>query len=250
MQVLPPDLSQLNGDGHSPPPVLRPVAVWDLPLRLFHWVLLLLFIIAYETGSRPQYYSVHEAAGFALFGLLIFRLIWGFIGNRAARFSSFLKGPRAAAVHIRELLQGHALPVAGHNPLGGWAIVVMLLLLLIESVSGLFSSTFDYSGPLAPLVSDDWADRMATIHALNLDLLLAMIGLHLIAIAVTSILGRENLVASMIHGRKHLASIAGVESPRGNPWIRAAIAAVAAAALVGGLLLLGHLVAGTSGGLS
>ncbi len=247
MQVLPSELSQLNADGPSPSAATRPVTVWDLPLRLFHWALLLLFLVAYETGSRPQYYGMHEAAGLALFGLLIFRLIWGFIGNRAARFSSFLKGPRAVAAHIRELLQGHTPPAAGHNPLGGWAVMVMLLLLLIESVSGLFSSTFDYSGPLAPLVSDDWADRMATVHAVNLDLLLAMIGLHLIGIVLTSILERANLVASMIHGRKHLAAAAGPQSVRGNPWIRAALAGLAAAALAGGVLLLGRLIAGASG---
>jgi cytochrome b len=176
------------------------VRVWDLPLRLFHWSLLLLFVIAYATGNREQYYGVHKAAGFGLFGLLIFRLIWGFAGNRAARFSSFIRGPQAALAHVRELLRGRVHPVAGHNALGGWAVAVMLILLLTEVVSGLFSSTFDYEGPLAPLVSDAWADRMAAVHSINLDLLLAMIGLHLLAIAVPSILGRENLVASMIHG--------------------------------------------------
>jgi cytochrome b len=247
MQVLPPELPQLKAREHSPSAARRAVTVWDLPLRLFHWALLLLFVIAYETGSRPQDYSVHEAAGLALFGLLIFRLIWGFIGNRAARFSGFLNGPRAVAAHIQELRQGHAAPAAGHNPLGGWAVMVMLVLLLVESVSGLFSSTFDYSGPLAPLVSDDWADRMATIHALNLDLLLAMIGLHLIGIAVTSIMERTNLVASMIHGRKLLALAPGSERAPGNPWLRATIAVLAAAALTGGVLLLGHLIGGAGG---
>ncbi|HEY8017088.1 MAG TPA: cytochrome b/b6 domain-containing protein, partial [Dongiaceae bacterium] len=106
--------------------------VWDLPLRLFHWSLLLLFVIAYATGNREQYYGLHKAAGFALFGLLIFRLIWGFAGNRAARFSSFIRGPRAALAHIRELLRGRVHPVPGHNALGGWAVAVMLILLLVE----------------------------------------------------------------------------------------------------------------------
>ena len=152
---------------------------------------------------------------FALFGLLIFRLIWGFAGNRAARFSSFIRGPQAALAHVRELLRGRVHPVAGHNALGGWAVAVMLILLLTEVVSGLFSSTFDYEGPLAPLVSDAWADRMAAIHSVNLDLLLAMIGLHLLAIAVTSILGRENLVASMIHGRKQLGDASGAVAREG-----------------------------------
>lgn len=218
------------------------VIVWDLPLRLFHWSLLLLFVLAYATGNRVQYYGVHEAAGFALFGLLVFRLIWGFAGNQAARFSNLLRGPRAALTHVRELLRGRAEPAAGHNPLGGWAVSVMLVLLLIESISGLFSSTFDYAGPLAPLASDAWTDRMATIHRVNLDLLLAMIGLHFLGIAVTSILGRENLVASMIHGRKHLADSPGTTAQSGS-WVLAAIAVIAAAAITGGLFVLGRFLA-------
>lgn len=216
--------------------------VWDLPLRLFHWSLLLLFLIAYVTGSRVRYYAVHEAAGIALFGLLIFRLIWGFIGSEPARFSSFLKGPRAVLSHVRELLQRRAEPLPGHNPLGGWGVAVMLALLVIESISGLFSSTFDYAGPLAPLVLDAWADRMASIHAINLNLLLGMIGLHLLGVALTSFFGRENLVASMIHGRKHLAQTSGVPV-QGGSGVRVVIAVLVAVAIAGGLFLLGRFLA-------
>ena len=216
------------------------VKVWDLPLRLFHWALLLLFVIAYATGSRVQYYALHQAAGIALFGLLIFRLIWGFAGSRAARFSSFLKGPRAVLAHARELLKGRVEPLPGHNALGGWGVAVMLVLLLIETLSGLFGATFDYAGPLANLVPDEWADRMAAIHAINLNLLLGMIGLHLLGVAVTSILGRENLVASMIHGRKLLGAAAAAPL-QGRIAARALIALIAAAALTAGILMLGHL---------
>ncbi len=225
-----------------PPSGARAVTVWDLPLRLFHWSLLLLFVIAYATGNRERYYGLHQAAGFALLGLLAFRLFWGFLGNRAARFSGFLRGPRAVSDHVRELLHGRVERAAGHNPLGGWAVIAMLVLLVVEVISGLFSSTFDYEGPLASLVSDAWSDRMASIHSLNLDLLLAMIGLHLLGIAVTSILGRENLVASMIHGRKLLAS-APVEPRAGATWARAALAFVFAALLAGGLFALGRFLA-------
>jgi len=215
------------------------VKVWDLPLRLFHWSLLLLFVVAYFTGSRVQFYALHQAAGIALFGLLIFRLIWGFSGSRSSQFASFLAGPRAVLAHARELLKGRAEPLPGHNPLGGWSVAVMLALLLIEAVSGLFSSTFDYAGPLAGLVPDEWADRMAAIHAINLDLLLGMIGLHLLGVAVTSILGRENLVASMIHGRKHLSAAPAAPLRKGSA-VRAVIALIAAAAFTGGVLMLGH----------
>jgi cytochrome b len=118
----------------------------------------------------------------------------------------------------------------------------MLTLLLIESISGLFSSTFDYAGPLAPLLPDVWADRMASIHAINLNLLLGMIGLHLLGVAVTSVLGRENLVTSMIHGRKQLAQTSGVPV-QGGSWARVVIAVLVAAAIAGGLFLLGRFLA-------
>lgn len=183
-----------------------PVLVWDLPLRLFHWSLVLLFLAAWWTGSRESLFGLHEACGFALAGLLAFRLVWGFAGNRAARFASFLAGPRAVAAHLRDLLRGRLHPEPGHNPLGGWAVAVMLLLLLTEVVSGLFSATFDYEGPFARLLPDAWSDAMAAAHAIDLDLLWGMIGLHLLGVAVTSILGRENLIGAMITGRKRLAA--------------------------------------------
>src|ERR1044071_6397125 len=137
MQILPPPVPQLSAMERSATSGKSTVKVWDLPVRLFHWTLLLLFLIAYATGNRVQYYAVHEAAGVTLFALLIFRLIWGFAGNQAARFSSFLKVPRAVVSHVRELLQGHAEPVPGHNPLGRWGVAAMLALLLIETISGL-----------------------------------------------------------------------------------------------------------------
>jgi cytochrome b len=164
----------------------------------------LLFIVAYFSGSRPAYYRVHEAAGIAILGLLVFRFIWGFIGPRPARFTDFLRGPRAVIAHLRELVGGEHRPVLGHNALGGWAVLVILLLVLIEVLSGLFASTFDYDGPLASLIPDAWATAMADLHASNLNLLLAVLLVHLAGVAITSALGHENLVASMIHGRKRL----------------------------------------------
>ena len=180
--------------------------VWDPLLRIFHWALVLLFVVAYLSGSRPAYYRVHEIAGIGILGLVIFRILWGFAGPQPARFADFLRGPRAVMGHLRDLLGRRHHPVMGHNPLGGWAVLVILTLVLVEVVSGLFASTFDYDGPLARLVPDVWAATMADIHLVNLNLLLAILLVHLTGVAVTSALGQENLVASMIHGRKRLAS--------------------------------------------
>jgi len=179
--------------------------VWDLPIRVFHWALALLFAVAYLTGIRPGYYAVHKGAGYAILGLLVFRLIWGFIGPGPARFASFVRGPAAVLGHLKELLHRQHRPLPGHNPLGGWAVVAILALMAVQIMSGLFAATFDYEGPLARLLPDSGQDMMAGLHAFTVNLLLAMLAVHLVGIAVTSFLGRENLVASMFHGRKRLA---------------------------------------------
>jgi len=222
----------------SQPEVVVPV--WDPFLRLFHWGLVLLFIAAYLSGSRPAYYRIHEATGLAILGLVIFRILWGFIGPRPARFVDFLRGPRAVVIHIRELLGGRHRPMPGHNPLGGWAVLAILLLIFAEVLSGLFASTFDYDGPLAGLLSESWAAAMADIHALNLNLLLAVLLVHVAGVAVTSALGHENLVASMIHGRKAVPAEMRAEDNR-LPWWRGPIAVVIAIAAVWALLSLSAL---------
>ena len=119
----------------------------------------------------------------------------------------------------------------GHNPLGGWAVVAILGLMLVQTVSGLFASTFDYEGPLSSLLSDAGQDWMAQVHALVINLLLAVLAVHLLGIAATSVLGREDLLASMIHGRKRLAAedAKGLEAAA---WWRAPLAIVLAALAV------------------
>jgi len=211
------------------------VTVWDWALRVFHWALVLLFVVAYLSGVTPGYYGLHKAAGYGILGLLIFRFIWGFAGPKPSRFAGFIKGPAAALAHLRELLRRKHRPMPGHNPLGGWAVVAILGLLLLQAISGLFASTFDYEGPLSGLLSDAGQDWMARIHAFAIDPLLALLAVHLLGIAATSILGGENLVASMIHGRKRLAAAdaVGIESVS---WWRAPLA-IALAALAVWLLL-------------
>ena len=216
--------------------------VWDLPLRIFHWALVLLFAVAYFSGVQPGYYAVHKGAGFAILGLLVFRLIWGFIGPGPARFASFIKGPAAAFGHLKELLHRQHRPLPGHNPLGGWAVVAILVLMAVQIISGLFMANFDYEGPLARLLSDGGQDLMAGLHAFTSNLLLAVLAVHLFGIAVTSFLGRENLIASMIHGRKQLA-VSDLPAVRLVSWWRAALA-IAAAALAVILILVFSRLAG------
>jgi cytochrome b len=213
------------------------VPVWDPFLRVFHWGLVLLFVVAYVSGSRPAYYRIHLASGIAILGLVVFRLIWGFTGPRPARFTDFLRGPRAVIAHLRELVGGRHRAVPGHNPIGGWAVIVILLLVLVEVSSGLFASTFDYDGPLARLVPDAWGAALADVHMLNLNLLLAILLVHLAGVAITSALGHENLVASMIHGRKQLPART-IAADSAVAWWRGPIAVVSAVMLVWALLSL------------
>jgi cytochrome b len=180
------------------------VTVWDLPLRLFHWGLVATFFVAYASIRVSGYFWLHRAAGIAMLGLLVFRILWGFMGPRPARFAGLLRGPRAIFAHLSQLAWRRHRPEPGHNALGGWAVLLMLILLLAEALSGVFASTFDYEGPLARLISDSASTAMASIHSADFNLLAAIVIVHLAAVAATSLLGRENLVASMIHGRKYL----------------------------------------------
>jgi len=221
----------------SPQAPVVAVKVWDLPLRLFHWGLVALFIAAYASVGKSGYFWLHRAAGIGMLGLLFFRLLWGFIGPRPARFPAFLRGPGAILDHLRQLVRRRHSPEPGHNALGGWAVLVMLILLLVEVLSGLFASTFDYEGPLARLLSDSASSAMASIHSVGFNLLVAMLCIHLAGVALTSLLGRENLVASMIHGRKYLP--ANRYAPeRSLPKWRWPAAAILAALAVWALLSL------------
>jgi len=118
------------------------VLVWDLPTRLFHWLLLICVILSFVTGiiggNAMEY---HLLSGYTILVLLIFRLAWGFVGSRTARFSSFVKGPATVLAHVATLLKKKTEdPYLGHNPLGGWSIVAMLLVMFVQVATGLFAN--------------------------------------------------------------------------------------------------------------
>lgn len=181
-----------------------PLKVWDGSIRLFHWALVLLFAIMWWTGDQRRF-DWHFIAGYCLLGLLIFRLAWGLVGSQTARFGSFMRGPVAVGSYVRGLLGGQEPPVsAGHNPLGGWSAILMLLLLSLQLALGLVAVDVDgiESGPLSYLVEFDTGRAAAELHALLFDILLAVIALHILAVAFYLFRRRENLVGAMISGRK------------------------------------------------
>lgn len=213
------------------------ILVWDLPLRLFHWLLVLLVLVSWVSvtigGNAMQ---IHLLSGYAVLTLLLFRILWGFLGSHHARFSSFARGPAAVVQYLRALRRNEATPHLGHNPAGGWSAIAMLAVLLVQGGTGLFANDdIATEGPLAKLISKSLSDRITGIHHLNIKLLYVLIGLHLSAIAFYYFRKRENLVKPMFTGFKEAAAGRGDTAPgRGKTWL----AAVLLAACAGGVYLL------------
>lgn len=184
------------------------VLIWDLPIRLTHWLLVGLVITLFATSQSDLYYDMelHQYCGIAVLALLIFRLLWGIFGSTHARFNQFICGPRATLQYLSHLFERHPSQYIGHNPLGGWSVVFLLLFLLIQSVTGLFANDdIDFYGPLSVWLSDANSGLLTKIHKLNFNILLIFVGLHITAIFFYLLFKRENLVRPMITGRKHLS---------------------------------------------
>ncbi len=205
-----------------------PATVWDLPTRLFHW--LLAALILFSWWSRHDHLDWHRLSGFAIAGLLVFRLWWGVAGGATARFAGFLKGPRGVWAYLRG--GGHA--GVGHNPLGGWSVAAMLLALMVQVGLGLFSVDQDgfESGPLARYVSFDAGRAAAGAHEVVFNILLALIVLHLAAVGWYAVGGR-NLVGPMITGKARLE--AETPPPLMAPAWRLVVGLLLAAATFAGL---------------
>lgn len=212
---------------------LQTVKVWDLPTRLFHWTLVALMIAQWLTAEESSTMDYHVWGGYAVLALVLFRLIWGFWGSDTARFSDFMRGPGAALEYVKALLRGETPHYLGHNPLGAWSIVAMLVLLLVQTGTGLFANDdIMIEGPLYSWVSKDTSDWLTTIHKFNFNLLLLMIAVHLSAVLFYLLVKRENLIHPMLSGHKRLPLERLHSAPRlVSPWRGLAALAVAGAAV-------------------
>lgn len=185
---------------------LRPVKTWDLPVRLFHWTLVALLAFMFwsgKTGGNAMEY--HMYAGYWVLALVLFRVMWGFAGSTHARFSDFLAGPGRAIAFAKQLMSKAPASVAGHNPLGGWMVVALIIALLVQTGTGLFANDdIAAEGPLFGLISKQLSDKLSTIHSWNFNLLLALSAIHLIAVLFHVFVKKENLVAAMFTGVKKL----------------------------------------------
>lgn len=177
------------------------VRVWDLPTRIFHWALVLAIAFAWG-ATRWHNYAAHRAAGYTILGLLVFRIIWGFVGSDTSRFTNFVKGPAAAWRYARSLPARVSDEAYGHNPLGAWSVVLMLLALVAQVGLGLFTVDTDglESGPLSDYVDFDTGRLAAHWHHRMFNVVLALIVLHVAAVLFYAIWKRRNLVKPMITG--------------------------------------------------
>lgn len=177
------------------------ILVWDVPTRVFHWLLVLSFAGAYLTAESERWRLVHVTLGYTMGGLLAFRLLWGVVGTRYARFGNFVRGPAAVLTYLRSLLQGRPEHHTGHNPAGALAIVVLLVLGAVTVLTG----WADYSE-----IGGDWLEEL---HEGAANIMLTVVGLHVAAVLVSGWLHHENLVRAMITGRKQGASAEGIRQP-------------------------------------
>ncbi|CAB3746228.1 cytochrome b/b6 domain-containing protein [Paraburkholderia humisilvae] len=193
-------------------PVRRPVLVWDAPVRLFHWLVVVLVAAAYVT-LKLNWIDWHVRVGETLLALVIFRLLWGFWGSETARFRSFVASPAAALHHLRHLLRREPDVQVGHNAAGGWMVLLLLALLLIETLSGLYvNNDIADEGPLSEVVPAWLANAISTLHGLAWDVLLAAVALHVFVIALYAVAKGHNLLRPMLTGYKLLPS--SIDSPR------------------------------------
>jgi len=208
------------------------VRVWDVPTRLFHWLLVVLIALQYATAEFHFLdMEWHFRFGYATLALIVFRLLWGIVGSQTSRFAAFVRGPSTVFRHTLSLLSGKAPASVGHNPLGGWSVLVLLASVLLQAVSGLFASDgIDTQGPLSDRVTTAAVKTWTRIHEWNQNVLLILIALHVVAIALYYVLRKENLLGPMISGNKLVESaplrFAGIL--RAAVVLAVAIAAVAA----------------------
>lgn len=216
------------------------VRIWDLPTRLFHWSLVLLVAFSAITGKLGEDLPVkfmdwHRLSGYAILTLLFFRLVWGVIGSTHARFSNFVRGPAAALRYVQETL-GRAPPTRhlGHNPLGGWSVLALMVCLAVQVGTGLFVADEDLGveGPFAKLVSSRVSDALAEIHEGNFRLLLALVAVHLSAIAFYLVAKGENLLRPMVTGFKRLPPEESAGAAKGGHLVLGGVVLAMAAAAV------------------
>lgn len=211
----------------APTVMLLPMRIWDSPIRLFHWTLAILVVLSWVSIEIMNNLTVHMLVGYAIIALLLWRIVWGFVGSDTARFGQFVRSPLAALCHLLHFARREPDTQVGHNEAGGWMVVVMLLILLLQVTTGLFAvdeESFVY-GPLAKLIGDANGAISLRIHRFNVTLVEIVVAMHIVAIVLYAVVKKHDLVRPMFTGKKRLP--AATPAPRMvSPVLAAAILAV------------------------
>lgn len=188
--------------------------VWDLPVRIVHWLLVVGIAGSYVTHKLGvTYFRYHLWFGYLVVVLATFRVLWGFVGTRHARFASFLRGPRATGAYLLAMLRGVAPATPGHNPIGAWMVLFLLLALVAQGVTGLFANDEIFNtGPLYGYISDALSLRLTSWHRRLFDWILVAVVLHILAVVGHRLLAGHDLIGPMFSGKKPASLVAEHEA--------------------------------------
>jgi cytochrome b len=213
--------------------------VWDLPLRVFHWLFAAAVAACWITAKVGfDWMQYHFYLGYLVIGLLIFRVIWGLIGPRHARFSSFLQKPTAVWAYAQHLFHRNSAPSVGHNPVGGLMVILMLLLAAVQVATGLFSTdAVIWTGPYYPSVKHSTASLLSSIHSVNQNLILGAVALHILAIIYYRAFKKQRLVSAMFTGYKPAALVPPQHAISSSQLFKAIIVCAIAACVVYALIV-------------
>jgi cytochrome b len=189
------------------------IMIWDLPLRVFHWAMVASVCWSWVSIELLEDMQQHFWAGYSVLTLLVFRLLWGIFGTYYSRFGRLWYTPKKIVGYIRSLRSESPQRYAGHNPLGGLAVILMLCILIAQTATGLFSSDDYFFGPLAGLVDQTKIAQLTDLHHRNFELIKVIIGLHILAIIVYRWLKKETLTSAMLTGKKEAHLINGQAHP-------------------------------------
>lgn len=224
-----PGASNIAGSAAKREPAFRPVRVWDLPTRFFHWAIVVLLAALYVTW-RANWMNAHVLSGEILLALILFRILWGFFGTETSLFVRFAASPVRAFRHLATFGHRESDTGVGHNPAGAWVVFTMLGLLLAEVLTGLYvNNDVANEGPFTEFVPAPVANAITDLHAILWNIILALVVLHILAIAAYAIVKGHDLVRPMINGNKCLPET--IAAPRLAPlWRAGVLLALAAAA--------------------
>jgi cytochrome b len=186
------------------------IKVWDLPVRLVHWAIVLLLVFQLVSGKiGGGMMRWHGYAGYAMLTLVVFRVFWGFGGSTHARFASFLAGPAATLRFARRLFSREAVPQLGHNPLGGWMVIALVVSLALQAISGLFANDgAAFEGPFASRVGFEVSTGLTHFHRWNLKVLIVLSAVHIAAVFFHLLVKKDNLLGTMFTGMKRMPQAA------------------------------------------